>query len=54
MIIEIPITLIDRDTGEPRPVMAMINTETRETTHVPRYVGEVLRELKEEDIEPDG
>ena len=53
-VFEIPITLIDHETGETRPVTAQINLQTRETTHVPRHVAEVLAELREEDLEPDG
>ena len=54
MIFEIPITLIDPETGETNEVTAVINHKTRETSHVPRYVGEVLAELREEEEEPDG
>ena len=35
MIHELEITVIDRETGMPRKVMAVINTVTRETTHLP-------------------
>ena len=36
MIFELPITVIDHETGEPREVTAIINHITRETTHMPR------------------
>ena len=35
MIIELPIAIIDHESGEPREVVAVINTATRETSHVP-------------------
>ena len=35
MIHELEITVIDPETGEPRKVVAVINTVTRETTHLP-------------------
>lgn len=35
MIYEMEITVIDPETTEPRKVVAVINTVTRETMHVP-------------------
>lgn len=48
MILEIPITVIDPETFEARRVMALVNTATGETSHLPIHVDILVEE------EPDG
>ena len=51
MIHEIQITVIDPASGEAKPIMALINDITGETTHLPPYLGAEAVLLEEE---PDG